>query len=881
MDLIAALDEAEEEPLRGHRVQYSSASGSNTGANDTPSGKSPYKRLRSFSSLDRQTTSSASVDGESTGMPQATRKRQPCRSCSRVFQHDHSYITPNAPVEWAYADGRGDYCKDCFNAWRVCLQHVVPLAMLPMHIHQNTALWKLQVVASLSLRMEGRERVECALVHARVEMLRWLEQFLGVPLASPFVVRPLGEVTTKVKQHFVVTMVSKGRATLGYFDQIAPSGRTTMTAFPPATSVQQLHNACYTDVAEDEALHSSHCERARSSAARMTSADKGDAEEDLMPAQTDAAKFRLRVDASLGIARATISMFATESWHTLAKESACTKLLQDLSKLRVVATGKSDQKSLDMVDDWSEGLTTIKNFLKAYREYTRSLKNERLGVVQQSANNVVEFLRGHALAMSASFELFVAKVNFIKLAEKSLVAAAVHLREQACVETFKRHAENAEPDDQKPHLDVWLRGLLVQVVPEWLRATKLDDDFDNTVTKWSHDMNGATDVLRDTFGAPAEEESLCAEAFLADVESLRVVFAVAAHGASPETKCDAGQARAALERLRSGRTLKQHFSKALASPAGKEVVLRVSMFLQTSAQYVIADSKLACAIGALKDHRLLSVEADPDTPGVNVLINFDNNPIMIDTILENMASIVEAKLLWTAMGSQRAAPSCREWLDLATRKLVLWDQAASSRVYCSFRPLLDSAMEDEARPIELRDELDGALGREEEEQQSEEATGLFATLVSFVEAVQGVLMDDALVKDVRGVVAEIEQHMQTRNSLWSFHSAVLNFPVAELETEPAVAVRQWLDTQLVGQACYGVLGAALRMRTIGCSQLKTGSLGFDTKRFAPIGGKLSIDFDRTGEKMRFRGLTLHRFLLCSPSSMCAIRQASSWTSASV
>ena len=106
MDLIAALDEAEDEPLRGHRVQYSSASGSNTGATDTPSGKSPYKRLRSFSSLDRQTTSSASVDGESIGMPQATRKRQPCRSCSRVFQHDHSYITPNAPVEWAYADGR-------------------------------------------------------------------------------------------------------------------------------------------------------------------------------------------------------------------------------------------------------------------------------------------------------------------------------------------------------------------------------------------------------------------------------------------------------------------------------------------------------------------------------------------------------------------------------------------------------------------------------------------------------------------------------------------------------------------------------------------------------------------------------------------------------
>ena len=208
----------------------------------------------------------------------------------------------------------------------------------------------------------------------------------------------------------------------------------------------------------------------------------------------------------------------------------------------------------------------------------------------------------------------------------------------------------------------------------------------------------------------------------------------------------------------------------------------------------------------------------------------------------------EAKLLWTAVGSQRAAPSCKEWLDLATRKLVLWGQATSSRVYCSLRHLLDSAMEDGSSPIESRDALDGTMGREEEEQQSEEATGLFATLKNFVEAVQGVLMYDALVKDVRSVVAEIEQHMQTRSRLWSFQSAVLKFPVAELETEPAVAVRQWLDAQLVGQACYGVLGAALRMRTIGCNQLNTGSLGFGTKRFAPIEGELSISFDGIGEK---------------------------------
>jgi hypothetical protein len=217
MELIAALDEAEGDLPRAQYAQSGAASSKNTATGDAVAATPKLKRMRSSANLDQMmspTTSSAASLDEVNDTP---RKRQMCRSCRRAHLHDRSYITPNALVEWASVDGRVDYCRVCHNTWRLCLQHVVPLSMLPLHIAQSSSLWNLQLVASLSLRMEGRERVDCGLVHARVELLHWFEQFTGVPIGTPFVVRPLAEVTTttRIKSHFMVTIVSEGKSSLG------------------------------------------------------------------------------------------------------------------------------------------------------------------------------------------------------------------------------------------------------------------------------------------------------------------------------------------------------------------------------------------------------------------------------------------------------------------------------------------------------------------------------------------------------------------------------------------------------------------------------------------------------------------------------------------
>ena len=65
-------------------------------------------------------------------------------------------------------------------------------------------------------------------------------------------------------------------------------------------------------------------------------------------------------------------------------------------------------------------------------------------------------------------------------------------------------------------------------------------------------------------------------------------------------------------------------------------------------------------------------------------------------------------------------------------------------------------------------------------------------------------MYDALVKDVRGVVAEIEQHVQARMLVLLFHKAVLNFPEDELSQPSPCASGwiRWVATAAMTLACW-------------------------------------------------------------------------------
>jgi hypothetical protein len=72
-----------------------------------------------------------------------------------------------------------------------------------------------------------------------------------------------------------------------------PSGKCTLAALPSPTSVQQLHNVCYTDTATDAALLSSLCDGVSTSDALVAGAL-----DDLAVAPTAASKFKLRVDAT-------------------------------------------------------------------------------------------------------------------------------------------------------------------------------------------------------------------------------------------------------------------------------------------------------------------------------------------------------------------------------------------------------------------------------------------------------------------------------------------------------------------------------------------------------------------------------------------------------
>jgi hypothetical protein len=103
---------------------------------------------------------------------------------------DGSYFTIGRLVEWLYLDGRGLWCKDCHDIWRLVFGTRTPLAFLAQWIRSNVDEWSIARISVLSLIAEGtRTRLSPELCQSRINLINWLSQFIGVPIGRQFVVR--------------------------------------------------------------------------------------------------------------------------------------------------------------------------------------------------------------------------------------------------------------------------------------------------------------------------------------------------------------------------------------------------------------------------------------------------------------------------------------------------------------------------------------------------------------------------------------------------------------------------------------------------------------------------------------------------------------------
>lgn len=106
-----------------------------------------------------------------------------CAACWRSFKTDKAFLTAGADFAWLYADGRGAYCRDCANTYRVMPKAGMNLGYFELWITQlghRLLFWK-ELVAYMSLKKDGLSHVTMALISARLNMLEWLFNFLQLP----------------------------------------------------------------------------------------------------------------------------------------------------------------------------------------------------------------------------------------------------------------------------------------------------------------------------------------------------------------------------------------------------------------------------------------------------------------------------------------------------------------------------------------------------------------------------------------------------------------------------------------------------------------------------------------------------------------------------
>ena len=94
-------------------------------------------------------------------------------------------------LQWGLPSCRGNWCRDCFNVWRLLYSAVCTLVAFAMWLKkpENALDYEMNFVSYLSLRSEGIERISESVLACRRSSLEFAMRMLSVPCGPFQVVR--------------------------------------------------------------------------------------------------------------------------------------------------------------------------------------------------------------------------------------------------------------------------------------------------------------------------------------------------------------------------------------------------------------------------------------------------------------------------------------------------------------------------------------------------------------------------------------------------------------------------------------------------------------------------------------------------------------------
>lgn len=359
-----------------------------------------------------------------------------CHCCYRTSK-DSSYTVIGGEVEFQYVSKQVSACKDCHTVWRLLYKAKLTLILFARFLDScwdNRVQFFRQLIALLTLRQENCSRATAHLITARVDVLKFAFELVGVPFPF-FQAIPLAKIADG-KPH-------PSAASLGFVEvldegadgqeirkmmcltALGPDGlRPPPSSWPlaaPSSQQQRIRRNFYTHSEEEARLWSSSMlvvsgdETEQLAVAQELTPVKAGSNQDAQnpPDSVTAQKYR---DAR-NIASAALAEFASEKVFSDLKERPLGKHLGKLLKMQhEVTNGPEARLFVQPMALLVDGLSSAKKTLAPLLAYQKTFAPVKLNEIYENSKELRILFKELKLSFSPKLRCIFWRSDFAQAA---------------------------------------------------------------------------------------------------------------------------------------------------------------------------------------------------------------------------------------------------------------------------------------------------------------------------------------------------------------------------------------------------------------------------------------------------------------------------------
>jgi len=598
-----------------------------------------------------------------------------CSGCQRSSTSGKCWIRPEDPVAWHLPELRGLWCRDCHSVWRLRFQNRMPLVTLPAHFRSKEAIqceFDLGLVAFISLRRQGLDRVSGPALAERMEMVEWLLAAFGVPLRS-FVVMPLAEVPSTTTASQLVTLKISSGFQLGALvcgSQRPGDGRVQRPL--DSTGMNLLSKRfLFTNSPGDLPKLAEMFGDAPSGSSTSTPASSEPlavkVEPDCPTVQLTKSgkKVSQKVKTAISGANLLLHNFEGTEWEDMRERNFSSPLAR-LMEAKLEAAHEQVESLIVEAEKWHDALCDAKLFAKKYREAMRSksgqTQDEKLGQMSEKITKLWGFLKEH-FKPHVSFSLVVLRCNFLSDAgDRDITERLRGIMDSGMILVLEAY-EGSSPAGQGLS-DGWLRSVLIGHIAGMVNNMK--GEHVETERKRLGKMCG--EVVN------ALQTSSLADALKGIIMDISMVQTLCSAGPGGGTKF--GDIQKAEDHILGTPRLALLRAALTCSPGGMELTAPLTEMRSVSATDDLGDQRFSMGMSCFADQAMLTVNFEVGIAGAHdevqarpklTIWNGDlalGNPMMVVSMITDcMSNVVESIKLWSALRFEKSEDRLIEFLE--------------------------------------------------------------------------------------------------------------------------------------------------------------------------------------------------------------------------